>query len=714
MRGWVVLQKPFWGCGFCSFGRNEYLYVLNARLNIGNRMIDRATVDKIYAAANVVEVISDFVSLKKKGVNYMACCPFHNEKTPSFVVSPAKGLYKCFGCGKGGNAVTFVMEHEKLTYVEALKWVAKKYGIPVEEREETPEEKQRNDDRESMMVVNAWASEYFAEQMLTTDEGQSVAYNYFASRGLTSATIKRFGLGYCPESRASRDRDTMTQAALKAGYKEKYLVDTGLTIVRETGGYYDRFCGRVMFPIHTISGRVTAFSGRALQSDNRAKYLNSPESVVYSKSNNLYGIYFAKSAITKENHCILVEGNIDVVQLHQKGIENVVAPLGTALTVEQVRIISRFTHNITLLFDGDSAGVKAALKGVDLVLKEGLNVRVVVLPEGEDPDSYARSHTADQIRDYIAENQRDFISFKSSLYAEEVAKDPIRKGELISDIVNSIALIPSKIQRSVFIKECSKIMDISEEILVNEVVRKSVGTQYGSEAREFVRREQAQMREDATANRIAESFGDEKGGSSMTQLEREIAGYLIKYGHHTLEYREGKMTTTFNVAESIFEALDGDGVYFQDARYRAIVDCYKLHNAELGVGVKVPEHYFIELDNPEASSAAVDILTEGDNHKQSAIWRKREGYSDDVSEEQQKKDEARRLAEELRKLGRVIPKAIILYKSKAIEAIIAMLNERLAALDEDDDVGEAKILESIAKLNAERNKIAHKTERNIL
>ena len=674
-------------------------------------MIDRATVDKIYAAANVVEVISDFVSLKKKGVNFMACCPFHNEKTPSFVVSPAKGLYKCFGCGKGGNAVTFVMEHEKLTYIEALKWVAKKYGIPVEEREETPEEKQRNDDRESMMIVNAWAADYFVEQMHTTDEGRSVGHNYFSSRGLTDATIKRFGLGYCPESRVSRDKDTMTQAALKAGYKEQYLVDTGLTIKRETGGYYDRFCGRVMFPIHTISGRVTAFSGRALQSDNRAKYLNSPESMVYSKSNNLYGIYFAKSAITKENHCILVEGNIDVVQLHQKGIENVVAPLGTALTVEQVRVISRFTNNITLLFDGDSAGVKAAIKGVDLVLKEGLNVRVVVLPEGEDPDSFARTHSADQIRDYVAQNQRDFISFKSSLYAEEVAKDPIRKGELIADIVNSISLIPNKIQRSVFIKECAKIMDIDEALLVSEVVRKQVGTQYGAEAREFVRREQAQMRNDAHEEHIAESFGNEKGGSGMTELEREIAGYLIKYGHLTLDYREGKMTTSFNVAESIFEALDGDGVYFQDPRYKAIVECYKQQMAELGVGEKVPEHYFIELDNPEASSAAVDILTEGDNHKQSAIWKRRDGV---LAEEDAEKERARKFSDEMVRLGKVIPKAIILYKSKAIEAIIARLNERLAQLDEDDEAGVAGILESIAKLNAERNKIAHKTDRNIL
>lgn len=661
-------------------------------------MIDRSTVDRIYAAANVVDVISDFISLKKKGVNYTACCPFHNEKTPSFVVSPAKGVYKCFGCGKGGNAVTFVMEHEKLTYVEALKWVAKKYGIEVEEREETPEEKQRNDDRESMMIVNAWAAEYFMEQMYNTDEGLSIARNYFSSRGLTDATIKRFGLGYCPENRSSRDKDTMTQAALKAGYKEQFLVDTGLTIKRETGGYYDRFCGRVMFPIHTISGRVTAFSGRALQSDNRAKYLNSPESTVYSKSNNLYGIYFAKSAIARENHCILVEGNIDVVQLHQKGIENVVAPLGTALTVEQVRMIARFTNNITLLFDGDSAGVKAALKGVDLVLREGLNVRVVVLPEGEDPDSYARHHTADQIREYITLNQRDFISFKSSLYAKEVERDPIRKGELISDIINSIVLIPNKIQRSVFIKECAKLMNIDESVLISEVVRKDVGGRYGEEARRFVERQQQQQQQAQKGFEESVTLGRHQAGSSMVELEREIAGYLIKYGHLTLEYREGKATSSFNVAESIIDMLEGDSVYFRDERYRALVECYKEHSAELGAGVKVPEHYFVELDSPEASAAAVDILTESENHKQSAFWKEHDIYTETEEE----------------RLGKTIPKAIILYKSKTIEAIIAELNEKLSTLAEDDEEEISRILEAIALLNAERNKIAHRTSRNIL
>ncbi len=655
-------------------------------------MIDRATVDKIYAAANIVEVISDFISLKKKGVNYSACCPFHNEKTPSFVVSPSKGLYKCFGCGKGGNAITFVMEHERLTYAEALKWVAKKYGITVEEREETPEEKQRNDDRESMMVTNAWASDYFLKSIFETDEGLSVARSYFAGRGLTDATIRKFGLGYCPGR-----GDVMTQAALKAGYKEKYLVDTGLTIKRETGGYYDRFCGRAMFPIHTISGRITAFSGRALSADNKAKYVNSPESPVYSKSNNLYGIYFAKSAIAKENHCILVEGNIDVVQMHQKGIENVVAPLGTALTVEQVRMIARFTNNITLLFDGDNAGVKAAIKGVDLVLKEGLNVRVVVLPEGEDPDSYARSHTAEQVLEYIDTHARDFIRFKSELYAEQVRRDPIRKAELITDMVASIALIPDSIQRSIFIKECAEIMDTEVELLSAEVIRKRMGTTYDPQTNDFVRNQQTQQKVEQRELTDLVSLGKYKAGSSISELEKELVGFLIKYGHRSLDYRDGREYIHFNVADTIINDIEGDGVVLLDSRYRAILECYKQQRELLPAGEKVPEHHFIEMDNPEASSAAVDILTENDNYKQSRIWKDHDIYIE--SEEE--------------RLGRIIPKTILLYKSKYIEVMIDEKQRELATIDDESDEY-MEVLTQINNLLTVRTNMAEQTERNIL
>ena len=424
-------------------------------------MIDKETVDRIFASANIVEVISDFVQLKKKGVNYQACCPFHNEKTPSFVVSPSKGLFKCFGCGKGGNAVTFVMEHENMTYPEALKYVAKKYGIEVAERELTPEEERRNDDRESMMVVSSYAAEYFAKTLHETPEGQNIGIAYFRERGFSDATILAFGLGYCPGG-----GDTFTRQALKEGYKEEFLAATGLTIKREDGTYYDRFSTRVIFPIHGISGRVIAFGGRTMRTDKKvAKYLNSPESEIYHKSDVLYGLYQAKRAITQEDCCILVEGYTDVISMHQSGIENVVASSGTSLTEGQIRLISRFTKNVTVIYDGDSAGIKASLRGIDMILREGLNVRVVLLPDGDDPDSFARKHNATELRDFILGHEEDFISFKTRLLLDEAQGDPLKKAALISDIVQSISVIPDAITRSVYTRECAKQMEIDEQVL---------------------------------------------------------------------------------------------------------------------------------------------------------------------------------------------------------------------------------------------------------
>ena len=449
-------------------------------------MIDKATIDRIFAAANIVEVVGDFVTLKKKGINYQACCPFHNEKTPSFVVSPSKGLFKCFGCGKGGNAVTFVMEHENMTYPEALKYVARKYGIEVAEREQTPEEVRRNDDRESMMVVSSYAADYFVRTLHDTPEGQSIGIGYFRERGFSDATIRKFGLGYCPDG-----GDTFTRQALADGYKEEFLVGTGLTIKRETGGYYDRFCGRVMFPIHGISGRVTAFGGRTMRTDKKvAKYLNSPESEIYHKSDVLYGIYFAKRAITQQDCCILVEGYTDVISMHQSGIENVVASSGTSLTDGQIRLIGRFTRNVTVIYDGDSAGIKASLRGIDMILKDGLNVRVVLLPDGDDPDSFARKHNATELRDFILSHEEDFISFKTRLLLAEAAGDPLRKAALIADIVQSISVIPDAITRSVYTRECSRQMEIDEQILLREIALRRVEHTAGSEAKEFIRNQE--------------------------------------------------------------------------------------------------------------------------------------------------------------------------------------------------------------------------------
>ena len=413
-------------------------------------MIDRSTVDRIYAAANIVDIVGDYVTLKKKGVNYQACCPFHNEKTPSFVVSPSKGVYKCFGCGKGGNAVTFIMEHESISYPEALKIVAKRYGIEVEEREQTEEDVRRNNNRESMFTLNGWAAEYFSKYLLNNSEGKSIGLSYFSQkRGFTDATIRKFGLGFC-----SASGDAMTQAALAAGYKEEFLLSTGLSLKRESDGrLYDRFRDRVMFPVHNISGRVVAFGGRTLRTDGKvAKYQNSPESEIYSKTRELYGLYFAKKAIQQQGFAIMVEGYTDVISMHQAGVENVVASSGTSLTIEQIRLLSRFTRNITVIYDGDSAGVKATMRGIDMILKEGMNVRIVSLPVEHDPDSFARAHTADEVRDYIQRTEEDFLSFKAKMLMREAGTDPIRRSEVVGDMVRSIVQIPDPIQRSIYIK----------------------------------------------------------------------------------------------------------------------------------------------------------------------------------------------------------------------------------------------------------------------
>ena len=416
-------------------------------------MIDRETVDRIYAAANIVDIIGDYVTLKRKGVNYTACCPFHNEKTPSFIVSPAKGLFKCFGCGKGGNAVTFLMEQEGISYPEALKMVAKRYGIEVHEKELTEEEVRRNDDRESMFALNSWAAAYFANYLHNEPEGRSVGLSYFRQkRGMTDATIRKFGLGFCP---ARGDR--MSKDALAAGYKREFLLSTGLSLARESdGSLYDRFRDRVIFPVHNISGRIVAFGGRTLRTDKQvAKYQNSPESEIYSKKRELYGLYFAKKAIQQQNFAIMVEGYTDVISMHQAGVENVVSSSGTSLTTDQIRLLGRFTKNITVIYDGDSAGIHASLRGIDMILREGMNVRVVLLPEPEDPDSFARSHTAEEVQGYIRDHERDFLEFKAELLLKDAQGDPIRKAALIGDMVTSVAQIPDPIQRSVYIKAVS-------------------------------------------------------------------------------------------------------------------------------------------------------------------------------------------------------------------------------------------------------------------
>ena len=428
-------------------------------------MIDQPTIDRILDTANIVDVVSEFVTLRKRGINYVGLCPFHTDKTPSFYVSPAKNICKCFACGEGGTAVHFIMKHEQLNYFDALRYLAKKYNIEIQERELTDKEKQRRSDRESMLIVNSWAQQYFSTLLYEHVEGKTVGLRYFAERGFREDTIRKFQLGYSLDQ-----RDALYKAATKNGYKKEFLEKTGLVIAYDNGGVNDRFRGRVIFPVHTLSGKVVAFGGRVLKKDEKtAKYVNSPESEIYHKSNELYGIYFAKQSMVKEDRCFLVEGYTDVISMHQAGIENVVASSGTALTQGQIRLIHRFTNNITVLYDGDAAGIKAALRGIDLLLEDGMNVKVVLLPDGEDPDSFARKHNASQFAEFIKQSETDFIRFKTRLLLDDAGNDPIKRSSLITDIIRTVAIIPDNIARSIYIRECSAMMEIDEQVLLNEV-----------------------------------------------------------------------------------------------------------------------------------------------------------------------------------------------------------------------------------------------------
>ena len=657
-------------------------------------MIDRETVDRIYAAANIVDIIGDYVTLKRKGVNYQACCPFHNEKTPSFVVSPSKGVYKCFGCGKGGNAVTFLMEHENITYPEALKMVAKRYGIEVREKELSEEEIRRNDDRESMFVLNGWAAEYFANYLHRETEGQSVGLAYFRqARGLTDATIRKFGLGFCP---AKGDR--MSKDALAAGYKKEFLLSTGLSLARERdGSLYDRFRDRVIFPVHNISGRVVAFGGRTLRTDKTvAKYQNSPESEIYSKKRELYGLYFAKRAIQQQDFAIMVEGYLDVISMHQAGIENVVASSGTSLTTEQIRLLGRFTKNITVIYDGDSAGIHASLRGIDMILKEGMKVRVVLLPEPEDPDSFARSHTASEVQAYIRDHERDFLEFKANLLLQDAEGDPIRKAALIGDMVQSIAQIPDPIQRSVYVKECARIMDIDENILISEVARKRLTTSGDREADEFLRRQAAQRQREAAQPEV-EYVRKVEAGSGFEALEREIVKYLLKYGHCSFDFKEGRTMVACNVAEVVFDELGRDNIVFRNPVYAKIMETYRGQWERLGTGTEVPAHCFLNHIDPEVCNASVDILTSDDNYVPSQLWRRKEIHVESDAE----------------MLAVGVPKAVTLYKSKVVEEMIKELQAKLGdeSLPEEEQVA---LLQRLSGLNKVKVSIARRLQRLIL
>ena len=660
------------------------------------------------AAANIVEVISDYVTLKRKGANYQACCPFHNEKTPSFVVSPSKGLFKCFGCGKAGNAVTFVMEHESITFPEALKVVAKKYGIEIKEREMTEEDIRRNDNRESMFALNSWISDYFIRYMAENqEEGIPVGMSYFrSSRGFSQATIRKFGLGMCPSK-----GDKMTTDALKAGYKEEFLVATGLTIKRESDGrLYDRFRERVMFPIHNISGRIVGFGGRTMRTDKSvAKYQNSPESEIYNKSRELYGLYFAKKAIQQADYAIMVEGYTDVISMHQAGVENVVASSGTSLTIEQIRLIRRFSNNLTIIYDSDAAGIKASLRGIDLVLHEGMNVRVVLLPDGDDPDSFARSHSATEVQNYIAQHARNFITFKAELLLQEAANDPIKRSSVTKDMVQSIAQIPDNIQRSMFIKECARIMEVDENMLISEVARFRMMSLGDSEAEAFIRRQQQQTRREnggynnnyysrqqqptTNAEEATQRFGETPLVASRQTLEREIVYYLLKYGAQNYEVMESGTLIEMNVATEIINQLESDGLTFSDPTYSTILNIYRQALTE---GRFPNQAEIVNHNDPNVCSVAVDILTMDDNYTESAIWSQKDMRSLNESE----------------MLATGIPKLLWLYKSKTVMGRIAELHAALEANPTEEQVLE--IMQELSHMNKLKVALSNHLKRTII
>ena len=573
-------------------------------------MIDRETIERIMDTAKVEEVVGDFVSLRKRGVNMIGLCPFHNEKTPSFTVSPSKNLWKCFGCGKGGNAVHFIMEHEQLSYPDAIKWLAKKYHIEIKERERTEEEIQQENIRESMFVINQYALQYFTETLHSSEEGKAIGLNYFRHRGLRDETIKKFSLGYSLEQ-----RDSFAKTAIAAGYNPEIIAKTGVCYSTEDGRLQDRFWGRVIFPVHTISGKVVAFGGRVLQTNAKAaKYVNSPESEIYHKSDHLYGLYFAKQAIMQKDRCILVEGYLDVISMYQAGIQNVVASSGTSLTTGQIRLIHRFTRNITLLYDGDKAGIKASIRGIDMLLEEDMNINVVLLPEGEDPDSYAQSHSTEEVEEYIEQNKVDFIRFKTNLLLDEVGEDPIKRAGLIGDVVKSIAVVPNDILRSEYIKKCSDMLNIGEQVLVKETAQ--IRMHRAEELQKRRTNEKNKENEENSENiEISDEFKksiiDNYKNNPLHHKEKAIIQFILKNGGKLLQVPESKLDNTPAFTETIISHLyysfEADGIEFSHPLYKKIFQEAAEHAADLGFN---PEKHFMTHPDSEVSALTAELCSE--------------------------------------------------------------------------------------------------------
>lgn len=694
-------------------------------------MIPQDTVNKILDTAQIVEVVSDFVSLKRRGANYVACCPFHNEKTPSFSVSPTKGIYHCFGCGKTGSAVRFVMEHESMSYVEALKYLAKKYGIEVREKEETPEEIASRQRRESLMLVLDYTERFFQES-LRTQEGRNLGYAYFKSRGLEDSTIEKYGLGWSPMKGTA-----LCEKAVEDGYKPEYLVATGVCIQKDDGTLVDKFRERAMFPIHTVSGRIIGFGGRTLRSDykerNIGKYVNSPQTEVYDKKTTLYGIYFAKSEIARRDRCILVEGYLDVLSMHQLGITNVVASSGTSLTVEQVSLIRKFTENVTIMYDGDAAGIHAAERGIGLCLKGGLNVRVVLIPDGDDPDSFARKHTLEEVKSFIEENERDFISYRTDQLIGDAGSDPVRRSNLVNEIAGTLALIPDQVKRAMYVQDVSTKFNIDESLVYSKI-NDAVRAMREEERKEEMRRQRAlEAGSQASAEggiedgaQPAGGDGNNAGGDAgqdrdfnlsgnaggaapkpeplyedplLLPSEKELAGLILNHGMSELEFEtdseyydpEGFVT----VADFIRDALEVDGHQFSNSIMRKIYDEYfDLYDSSPDMTQEDIVRTILNGEDTSLADEAASMLS--------------------MRHELTVKDLLNSMTATSSFLVRTVPKAILVYKLlrvKKQELELAAALQKLRRQGGDNIKEQFGILQQVQKVNMMRKNISERLGR---
>lgn len=665
-------------------------------------MIDQITIARIQDAAQIVDVVSDFVTLRKRGVNFVGLCPFHDDRTPSFYVSPSKNICKCFACGEGGSPIHFIMKHEQLSYYEALKYLARKYNIEVVEKELTDEEKAAQNDRDSMFILNEYARDYFVKTLHEHPEGKAIGMTYFRERGFRDDIIQKFQLGYSLEQ-----RDAFSAEAQKAGYRQDYLLKTGLSAGGENGSpLIDRFRGRVIFPVHTLSGKVVAFGGRILKkAENTGKYVNSPESEIYSKSNELYGIYFAKNAIVKQDKCFLVEGYTDVISMHQAGIENVVASSGTALTHGQIRMIHRFTENITVLYDGDAAGIKAALRGIDLLLEDGMNVKVLLLPDGEDPDSFARKQNAESFQKYISEHETDFIRFKTQLLLQEVGDDPIKRARLISNIVQSISVIPDTIKRSVYIQECARQLEVSEKVLISTVNKIRIAN-YDKRKEASEKNRQTDPSE-AVAPAIEENaIATSPSKNPYDRFEREIIRYIIRYAttpmfirykleKHKIDREIVEEKVPIEIGPLVIDFVkydfERDHISFTNPLYRRIFEEVCEHSADENFD---SARYFSVHPDAQIGRLAADLLS--DKYHLSKI------HAKSIGEEIDSEDS--RLAEK-NDLENLVPRATTELKYAYVLEKIKEIKKTMQSANSDELVTLITQLQELQTIKKELSKL---------